>query len=107
MQMAVAFRTQLALWQTIGLCVFVGEMGGQQVDILWSFAQWRDLQIDHIEAEQKVFAEIARAHFIGKIAVRGGQNANVNRHWLGAADAIDDAFLNGAQQFGLQANVHF
>ena len=47
------------------------------------------------------------AHRVGEIAVRGGDDPDVDRHRPGAADAVDHALLNGAQQLGLQPHVHF
>ena len=49
----------------------------------------------------------AFANGVGQVTVRGGDDANVDRHRPGAADPIDDAFLDRAQQFGLQPHVHF
>ena len=63
MQMAGAGRAHLALRQAVCLGIFVSEMGGQKIDVLRTVAQGRDLQVDHIEAEQKVFAEGASADF--------------------------------------------
>ena len=69
------------------------------------FAQRRDFQVHDIEAEQQILAERAVAHRFGEIAVRGGDDADVDRHRPGAADAVDDALLDGAQQLGLQPHV--
>ena len=41
-----------------------------------------------------------------QIAVGCGQETNVDFDRLAAADPVDFAFLDGAQQFGLQANIH-
>ena len=69
-------------------------------------AQRRDLQVHDVEAEQQVLAERALAHRLGQVAVRGGDDADVDRHRPGAADAVDHALLDGAQQLGLQPHVH-
>ncbi len=42
----------------------------------------------------------------GQVAVRGGDDADVDLDRLGAADAVDLALLDGAQQLGLQARIH-
>ena len=72
-----------------------------------AIAQRRDFQVHHVEAEQQVFAEACLAHRLRQIAVRGGDDADVDRHRLGAADAVDHPLLDRAQQLGLQAHVHF
>src|SRR3546814_16261415 len=41
------------------------------------------------------------------IAVGGGQQADVHLDRLAAADTVDLALLDGAQQLGLQARMHF
>src|SRR3546814_12132413 len=41
------------------------------------------------------------------IAVGGGQQADVHLDRLAAADTVDLARLDGAQQLGLQARMHF
>ncbi len=69
-------------------------------------AQRRDLQVHDVEAEQQVLAEGAFAHRLDQIAVRGRDDADVDRHRLGAADAVDHALLDGAQELGLQPHVH-
>ena len=63
-------------------------------------------QIDHVQAIEKVFAERAVLDRFGEVAVGGGDDADVHLDRLGAADAVDFAFLNGAQQLGLQARIH-
>ena len=45
--------------------------------------------------------------FVCEIAVRRCDDADVDRHGLGPANAIDDTLLNGAQQLGLKTEVHF
>ncbi len=61
-------------------------------------AQRRDLQVDDVEAEQQILAEGAFAHGVGEVAVRGRDDADIDRNRLGAADAVDHAFLDRAQQ---------
>ena len=64
-------------------------------------------QVHDIEAIEQILAEFAGAHLSGEVAVGGGEHANVHRHRLAAADAVDDAFLQRAQQLGLQPQIHF
>ena len=90
----------------IGGGIFLGEMLRQFEDIGRAFAQGRYLQVDDIEPEQQVLAERAFAHGIAEVAVRGGDDADIDRHRPGAADAIDHALLDGAQKLRLQPHVH-
>jgi len=70
-------------------------------------AQGGQAQVHDVEAIQKVFPEHALGDRTGQVPVRGGDDPDVDRYGPGAADAIDDAFLDGAQQFGLEPGVHF
>ena len=90
----------------VGVGIFLGKMLCQFEDVGRTVAQRRDLQVDDVETKQQVLAECAFAHGVGEVAVRGGDDADIDRHRLGAADAVDDALLDRAQQFGLQADVH-
>ena len=91
----------------VGVGIFLGEMLRQFEDIGRAIAQRRDLQVDDVEPEQQILAESAFAHRIGEVAVRGCDDADVDRHRPGAADPVDHALLDGAQQFRLQPHVHF
>jgi hypothetical protein len=82
--------------------VLLHEVLGQGEESPGTLAQRRQAQIDDVEAVQQVFAERAVLDRLGQVAVAGGQDADVDAHRLGAADAVDLAFLNGAQQLGLQ-----
>ena len=69
-------------------------------------AQRGQAQVHDVQAIEQVFAERAVLHRFGEIAVRGGDDADIDLDRLGAADAVDLALLDGAQQFGLQARIH-
>src|SRR5689334_1079329 len=75
-------------------------------DIGWPIAQGRNLQVYDVEPEQQILAEFPFADRVGENAVRCRDNSNVDRDWPVAADAVDDPFLDGAQQLGLQPNLH-
>ena len=92
--------------QSVDQRIFLDEILRQFADVGRPFAQGRNLQVDHVEAEQEVLAEFSLAHRVGEVAVRGRDDADVDRHRFAAADAVDHAFLDRAQQFGLQPNVH-
>ena len=47
------------------------------------------------------------AYRVGEIAVRRGDDPDIDRHRPATADPVDHAFLHDAQQLGLQPHVHF
>ena len=69
-------------------------------------AQRRQLQGQHIEAEQQILAEAPSATACSRsrllVAIRRMSTAT----GLRAADAVDLALLDGAQQLGLEPRLH-
>ena len=59
---------------------------------------------EHVEAVVEVFAEAAGGDFFAQAAVGGGEHAHVERDGHAAAEALDFAFLQHAQQLRLQAS---
>ena len=106
-QQPLGDRGDGAIRHAIGFGIFAGEMMRQSANVLGPFAQGRNAQIDDIQAIQKVFAEGAVLDRFGQVPVGGGDDADIHLDRLGAADPVDFAFLNGAQQLGLQARIHF
>ena len=90
----------------MGVTGFTGqalqEVRGQERDVLFTFAQGGDPEVDDTETVVEVFAEAALFHHGGKIAVGSSKDADVDRDAMGGADWPDLFFLQGAQQFGLQ-----
>src|SRR3546814_1289307 len=82
------------------------EVPGEQIDIERALAECRQSDADDVQAEEEILAEIAVLDRLVEIAVRRGEQADVHLDWLRPADAVDLAFLDRAQQFGLQAGVH-
>ena len=103
---AARLRRQRPRRHAVGGGVFPDEILRQLDHVGRPLAQRRDFQIDDVEPEQQVLAEAAVAHRLGEIAVGGGDDADVDRHRPRAADAVDDALLDRAQQLGLQPHVH-
>jgi hypothetical protein len=85
---------------------FLHEVLGQRGDVAGRSRSGGSLQVHDVEAVEQVLAERALAHRFLQVAVRGGDDADVDRHRPRAADAVDHALLDGAQQLGLQAHVH-
>ena len=76
-------------------------MVGECHDIARALAQRRQLEVDDVEAEQKILAEADVADGLRKIAIGGCDDADVDGHRTGAPDAVDQPFLDGAEQLGL------
>ena len=104
---AARLPRQRAQRQSVDQRIFLDEILGQFGDVGRPFPQGRNFQVDHVEAEQEVFAEFSLAHSVGKIAVRRRDDTDVDRHRFPAADPVDHTLLDRAQQFGLQAHIHF
>jgi hypothetical protein len=92
--------------QPVHLRVVVREMLPERGDVAAALAQRRQAEADDIEAEEQVFAEAAGADLRRQIAVGGGEDAYIHPHRLRTPDAVDLALLHGAQQLGLQAQLH-
>ena len=90
----------------VGFRVHLDEVQGQHLDVAGALRKGRDSQVDHVEAEVKVVAEAPGGHFFLHVAVGGGDDADVHLDRLGAADAVDFAFLDGAQYLGLKRRRH-
>ena len=82
------------------------EVAGDGDNIVRPLAQGGNGDGKDIEPVVKVFAEDALGHGFRHVAVGGGNDADVERHRLLAADPLDLSFLQHAQQLGLQAHLH-
>ena len=82
------------------------EMPRQQRNVLGALAQARQAQADDVEAMVEVLAERALAHALLEVLVRGGDHPHVDLHLLVAADAIEAAVRQHAQQPRLQLRRH-
>ena len=90
----------------VGVGVLAHEVLAQDLDVARPLAQRRQVHVDDVEAEIEVLAELAGADLFFQVAVRGRQHADIDLDRLGAADAVDLALLDGAQQLGLEARIH-
>ena len=61
----------------------------------------------HIQPIEQVLAEDASLGGVGEVAIGRRDDADIDFDGLAAADAIDFAFLDGAQEFRLQPRIHF
>jgi hypothetical protein len=71
-------------------------------NVLAALAQRRHAERHHVETVEEILAEAPRLHHRGEVPVRGGDDADVDRHRPIAADALDLARLEDAQQRRLE-----
>ena len=76
-------------------------MVGERQDFVAALAERLDREPHDIQAEIQVLAETAFADHGGQVAMRGGDDSQIDGDRLDAADRHDGALLNAAQQFGL------
>ena len=82
------------------------EVPREQGHVLAPRAQRRDGQRQHVEAVVEVGAERAALARGDEVAVRRRDDAHVHGDGLAAADALDLALLQHAQQLGLHGQRH-
>ena len=91
--------------------MFSGEPGhellGQERDILHVVAQRRHVDGDDIEAEIKVLPEFLALDRIFQTAVGGGEDADIDLDGAVASDALKFAFLQDAEELGLDLRGDF
>ena len=80
---------------------------GERADVLDAFAERRDVDADDVEAVEQVLAEGAGFDGAFGLAVGGGDDADVGAQGLVAADAGELAFLEDAEELGLDEHGHF
>ena len=76
-------------------------MFGEEDDVAAAFAKRRDGDGHGGDAEVEIFAKLFFAHGGLEIAVGGGDQADIDFDGGGAADALESAFFEDAQEFGL------
>ena len=90
----------------VGGGILLDEKFGHRHHIARPLTQRRQAQVHHVEPIEQVLTERTVLDGQGQVAVRGGQDADVHLHRLGPANPVDLAFLDSAQQLGLQTGVH-
>ena len=86
--------------------LFCEEVAREQRDVLAPLAQRRQPQPDHVEAVEEVLAEQPLPHARLEVLVRGGDHAHVRLDRRVAADAVELAVGQHAQQARLQVRRH-
>ena len=82
-------------------------MVAEHRDVGFPLRERRHLDFDDVEAEEEVFAEASGGDFRGEIAVRRGDDADVRFERLRAADALELARLQHAQELHLHFRRDF
>ena len=80
----------------VGVREFLREMFGERHDVTRSLCQRRQAQVDDIEAEIQIFAELTVFDSLFHIPIGGGEDTHVHRHRLVGADPVDFPFLQDA-----------
>ena len=76
-------------------------MFGQQQDVVAALAQRWNVQLDHINAVEKILTKLALGNHIRQLAVCCRQDTHVNRFLFGGTDRAHSLFLDDTQQFDL------
>src|SRR6202011_4985190 len=87
---------------SIALAVLAQKVFGQWPDIVASFTQRRDVNLDRVETEQEVLAKAAFRDFDVQIGVGSRQYAHICFSSLRRTDALELASLQHPQEFCLQ-----
>src|ERR1017187_469705 len=81
------------------------EIFGEQADVVGTLAERGDADGDAVEAVIQILAKLLLRDHAGEVAVGGGDDAHGDANDLLAADAVELAFLQDPQQFGLRSAV--
>ena len=88
------------------LGILLQEMLHQQRNIFAALPQRRQIDADHVEPVEKIFAELALPHHLAKIHVGRGDDAHVHLNFLHAAEVHELAVLQYAQNLALRVHGH-
>ena len=83
------------------------EVVDQGRDVLAALAQGRSLDREDVEAIEQILAEGAGPDLLGRVAVGGRDDTDVNLDRAFGADGVNLALLQGAQQFDLHVQRQF
>ena len=86
---------------SLGRGVLGQEVGDEQRDILEPLTQGRQVDLDHIESVEEVFAEPILLDLLLQALVRGGHHANIHLQALMTADPFESLLLEDPEQLGL------
>ena len=89
-----------------GLGVLGQEVLGEQRDVAAPLAERGQRERHHVQPVEEVLAEAPLLHHALEVAVGGGEHAHVHPDQLVAADALEGALLERAQQLHLELGRH-
>src|SRR2546421_476916 len=69
-------------------------------------AEWRDVDAEHVEAVVEVLAELLAGDRRREIAVRGRDHAHIGLDRARAAESLELALLENAQELRLHLRAH-
>ncbi|MNV50670.1 hypothetical protein D3C71_1426900 [compost metagenome] len=92
--------------QTVAAAGLIGEMLEQHQGIFTTFAQWWNAQRRDIQAVIQVGAKAALIGRLAQVFLGGGDDADVQRDQLIAAQAFHHPLLQQTQQFHLNIQAH-
>ena len=79
------------------------EFLGQERHVFPAIAQRRHVNRHDVQAEKEILAEFLFLHALFEVAVGRGDDADVDLDGAVAADAFEFAFLQDAEELGLDA----
>ena len=88
------------------LIEFLNEVGNKQIEVLKSFAQWRDRDLENVKAVVQVLPQFPAFESFVKRAVSGGDHSNLNRDTFFAANSSDLVVFENAKEFRLKLGLH-
>ena len=79
----------------------IDEVSAERLDVLRAVSQWWQFYGTDVESVVEVVAKRASGYHLGKVAVGGRNDANVDFFGFAASDADNDALLKRPQEFDL------
>src|SRR5271154_1620308 len=93
-------------WGPLGVGKFFEKRGDEQRNVVLAVAQRREFNLHDVEAKVEILTESAGPDGGFKVAVGGGDDADVDVAALGGAHGFDFALLQGAEELGLEVHRH-
>src|SRR5262249_30047565 len=79
----------------------LNEMPGEFSDILRTFPQGRDIELDDIQTIEQIFPKLVLLHHRDEVSVSGGDQPDVGFEIAGPSNPLKLSFLKHSQQFHL------
>jgi hypothetical protein len=86
---------------------FAEEMFHQQGDIALTFAKRWEVDGDDVESIVEVFAKLSIGNVFLQVGVGGGDESNVDGHFVVGTESSDFAVFEDAKEFDLRVHRHF